>query len=128
MTASAEKSTYDHPRSVEMDQGYGKPSPFERADATIAAPKPLPYFLPWNRLADDFIIRDADGDLVATVDLRSAAAFIVQSANSRAALVESLADTLRMLRAAHMQCGVAHDSNKRVIKARAALKLAAGEA
>lgn len=34
---------------------------------------------------------------------------------------EALKDTLNMLRAAHMQCGVAHDSNKRVIKARAAL-------
>lgn len=36
-------------------------------------------------------------------------------------LQQSLADTLSMLRAAHMQCGVHHDSIKRVIKARALL-------
>ena len=32
----------------------------------------------------------------------------------RDALVEALSDTLNMLRAAHIQCGVHHDSNKRV--------------
>jgi len=33
----------------------------------------------------------------------------------------ALSDTLNMLRAAHMQCGVHHDGNNRVIKARAVL-------
>lgn len=46
---------------------------------------------------------------------------IIRAVNSHDALVEALKDTLNMLRAAHMQCGVAHDSNKRVIKARAVL-------
>ena len=36
-------------------------------------------------------------------------------------LVEAMKDTLNMLRAAHMQSGIHHDGNKRVIKARAAL-------
>lgn len=39
----------------------------------------------------------------------------------RDALVDALTDTLNMLRAAHIQIGMHHDSNKRVIKARAAL-------
>lgn len=40
----------------------------------------------------------------------------------RAALTDALQDSLNMLRAAHMQCGVHHDGNKRVIKARALLE------
>lgn len=36
-------------------------------------------------------------------------------------LATALADTLNMLRAAHIECGIHHDSNKRVIKAREAL-------
>jgi hypothetical protein len=43
-------------------------------------------------------------------------------------LLDALKDTLNMLRAAHMQCGVAHDSNKRVIKARAIVAEATGRA
>lgn len=39
----------------------------------------------------------------------------------RDALVEALSDTLNMLRAAHIQCGIHHDGNKRVIKARETL-------
>lgn len=41
-------------------------------------------------------------------------------------LVEALSDTLNMLRAAHIQCGIHHDSNKRVVKAREALAKAKG--
>jgi hypothetical protein len=41
-------------------------------------------------------------------------------------LLDALKDTLNMLRAAHLQCGVAHDSNKRVIKARAIVAEATG--
>lgn len=44
----------------------------------------------------------------------------------RDALVEALSDTLSMLRAAHIQIGMHHDSNKRVIKARAALAAVRG--
>lgn len=40
-------------------------------------------------------------------------------------LRSALQDTLNMLRAAHMQCGVHHDGNKRVIKARAVLAIGA---
>src|ERR1700744_4503308 len=43
------------------------------------------------------------------------------------ALTGALADTLNMLRAAHMQCGVHHDGNKRVIKAREILAKAKGQ-
>lgn len=46
----------------------------------------------------------------------------------RSALVEVLSDVLNMLRAAHIQCGVHHDSNKRVVRAREVLaKVKAGE-
>lgn len=41
-------------------------------------------------------------------------------------LLEALSDTLNMLRAAHIQCGIHHDGNKRVIKARAAVAKARG--
>lgn len=41
-------------------------------------------------------------------------------------VTEALRDTLNMLQAAHMQCGVDHRGNKRVIKARAALAKATG--
>lgn len=44
----------------------------------------------------------------------------------RDALVEALSDTLNMLRAAHIQIGMHHNSNKRVIKARAALAAVKG--
>lgn len=44
-----------------------------------------------------------------------------QAETQRDALVEALSDTLNMLRAAHIQCGIHHDSNKRVVKAREAL-------
>lgn len=40
------------------------------------------------------------------------------------ALLEALKDTLRMLQAAHMQCGIHHAGNPRVIKAREAVALA----
>lgn len=46
----------------------------------------------------------------------------------RDALVEALSDTLNMLRAAHIQCGIHHDGNKRVIKAREALAKVKGTA
>lgn len=39
----------------------------------------------------------------------------------RDALKDALSDVLNMLRAAHIQCGVHHDGNKRVIKAREVL-------
>lgn len=41
-------------------------------------------------------------------------------------LLDALSDTLNMLRAAHIQIGMHHDSNKRVIKARAALAAVKG--
>lgn len=42
-------------------------------------------------------------------------------------LYDALQDTLNMLRAAHIQCGVHHDGNKRVQKVRAVLAKARGE-
>lgn len=41
-------------------------------------------------------------------------------------LAKALADTLNMLQAAHMQLGIDHKGNKRVIAARAALAKARG--
>lgn len=43
-------------------------------------------------------------------------------------LLAALKDTLNMLRAAHMQCGIRHDGNKRVIAARAVVVKATGAA
>lgn len=44
-----------------------------------------------------------------------------EAETQRDALLETLSDMLNMLRAAHIQCGIHHDSNKRVIKAREVL-------
>lgn len=60
-------------------------------------------------------------------ETRATSELIIKAINSHESLVEALKDTLNMLRAAHMQCGVAHDSNKRVIKAREVLARTSGQ-
>jgi len=54
------------------------------------------------------------------------AAFIVRAVNAHDDLLDALQDTLRMLKAAHMQLGMQHNDNKRVVRAYAALSKAEG--
>jgi hypothetical protein len=70
----------------------------------------------WEREQMLGCLRDRDDKLcAAAADEIDALAVLVEKAEA------ALSDTLNMLRAAHMQCGVQHDANKRVIKARETL-------
>lgn len=108
-------------------------APVARGEHT---PTPWTSKGPYYPNGTDYPVQYIDGgsDAVAMVCLHHArgeanAALIVEAVNNHTDLLaqrdelrEALADTLNMLRAAHMQCGVHHDSNKRVIKARATLE------
>jgi hypothetical protein len=91
---------------------------------------------PWqnDQEPDRMIVCDVEGGSIADCappgpwmrqkTAEANAAFIVKAANNHAALVDALSDTLNMLRAAHIQCGIHHSGNKRVIKARETLSRA----
>ena len=97
---------------------------------TDAAKPPLPlslndeerYYIPKEAMR---IVHFDEGRAIEIAEINEDAEaygpFIVHAANAHDDLLAALKDTLRMLEAAHMQLGMHPDSNKRVIKARAAV-------
>lgn len=84
--------------------------------------------IPWVQRETNLrhISSSQNGEAVAVFANTGDAELAVKAVNAQDEIIDALRDTLRMLQAAHMQCGIHHEGHKRVIKARAVLAKAEG--